>query len=225
MEAWTYDAPVGKLSPIILYRGVPISNKLYILILEEKEFARVGGNELVRADVRIISATNKDLKKAVASGQFREDLYYRLNVVNIELPPLRERKEDILLLSGHFLRKFTQENQKELSGFSREVSNFLLKYQWPGNVRELENTIERAVILTNNCYIEVSDLSQQNLPLIHSTPPAGSLAVVEKNHILNILNETGGNYSEAARILGISRVTLYNKIRGYELDVKKINSN
>jgi len=193
-------------------------------VLEEKEFTRVGGNELVKVDVRVISATNKDIKKAIASGQFREDLYYRLNVVTIELPPLRERKEDVLLLAQHFLKKFAVENQKEITDFSPEATDFLLKYEWPGNVRELENAIERAVILAKNSYIEVADLPQESLSLAHPAPPGESLEEIEKNHILNVLNETGENYSRAARILGISRVTLYNKIRAYKLDVKKIDS-
>jgi two-component system response regulator AtoC len=193
-------------------------------VLEEKEFARVGGNELVRADVRIISATNKDLKQAVASGQFREDLYYRLNVVNIELPPLRERREDILLLARHFLKKFAQENQKELSGLSREVSDFLLKYQWPGNVRELENTIERAVILAKGRYIDIDSLLQRASASGVSALPGTSLKEVERNHIMGVLNQTSGNYTEAARILGISRATLYHKVKAYGLGVKKRNS-
>ena len=186
-------------------------------VLEEKEFARVGGNELVRADVRIISATNKDLKKAIASGQFREDLYYRLNVVNIELPALRERREDILLLSRHFLKKFALENQKGISGFSREVNDFLLKYQWPGNVRELENTIERAVILAKGRYIGIDSLLQRASALGTSAIPGTSLKEVERNHIMGILYQTSGNYTEAARILGISRATLYHKVKAYGL--------
>jgi len=194
-------------------------------VLEEKEFARVGGNELIKVDVRVISATNKDMKKAVASGQFREDLYYRLNVVTIELPSLRKRREDIPLLAQHFLKKFAVENQKELTGFSPEATDFLLKYGWPGNVRELENAIERAVILAQNSCIEAADLRQENLQLTHSASPGKTLAEMEGEHIRNILNETGGNYSEAARILGISRVTLYNRIRAYGLGAKKLDSN
>jgi len=194
-------------------------------VLEEKEFTRVGGNELIKVDVRIISATNKDMKQAIANGQFREDLYYRLNVVTIELPSLREREEDIPLLAQHFLKKFAVENQKEITDFSPEATNFLLKCEWPGNVRELENAIERAVILAKNAYLEVADLPRQSSTLTHSAPPGKSLEEIEKNHILNVLNETGGNYTKAARILGISRVTLYNKIRAYGLDVKKTNSN
>jgi len=194
-------------------------------VLEEKEFTRVGGNELVKVDVRVVSATNKDIRKAVASGQFREDIYYRLNVVTIELPPLRERKEDIPLLAQHFLKKFAVENQKEITGFSPDATDFLLKYEWPGNVRELENAIERAVILAKNSNIEVTDLPRQNLLLARSASPGKKLEEVEKNHILDILTETQGNYSKAARILGISRMTLYNKARAYGINVKKIDKN
>ena len=125
------------------------------------------------------------MKKAVANGQFREDLYYRLNVVTIELPPLRERKEDIPLLAQHFLKKFAVGNQKEITDFSPEATNFLLKYEWPGNVRELENAIERAVILTKNTYIEVADLPRESPAMAHTAPPEKSLEEIEKNHILN----------------------------------------
>ena len=193
-------------------------------VLEEKELTRVGGNELIKVDVRVISATNKDIKKAVADGQFREDLYYRLNVVTVELPPLRERKEDIPLLAQHFLKKFAVENKKEVVAFSPEAVDLLMKYEWPGNVRELENAIERAVILSKDSYIKAVDLPQQEGLVARSTQLGKSITEVEKNHILNILNETNGNYSQAARILGISRVSLYNKIKAYRLDVNKLNS-
>ncbi len=194
-------------------------------VLEEKEFTRVGGNELIKVDVRIISATNKDMKKAIASGEFREDLYYRLNVVSIELPPLRERREDIPLLAQHFLKKFAIENQKEITGFSPEATDFLLKYEWPGNVRELENTIERAVILAQNPSIKMADMSQENMPLARSTPVRGNLKEIEKNYILETLTQSQGNYRKTARLLGISRMTLYNKVRTYGINVKKIDSN
>jgi two-component system response regulator AtoC len=194
-------------------------------VLEEKEFTRVGGNELIKVDVRVISATNKDMKKAIISEQFREDLYYRLNVVTIELPPLRERQEDIPLLAQHFLKKFAVENQKEITGFSPEAADLLLRYEWPGNVRELENAIERAVILAKNSQVEIIDLPQENLLLTHSVPAERNLSEVEREHIMNVLSETGGNYSQAARILGISRATLYNKIGAQGLVVKKIDSN
>ena len=194
-------------------------------VLEEKEFTRVGGNELIKVDVRIISATNKDMKKAIASGEFREDLYYRLNVVSIELPPLRERREDIPLLAQHFLKKFVIENQKEITGFSPEATDFLLKYEWPGNIRELENTIERAVILAQNPSIKMADMSQENMPLARSAPVRGDLKEMEKNYILETLTQSQGNYRKTARLLGISRMTLYNKVRTYGINVKKIDSN
>jgi len=190
-------------------------------VLEEKEFARVGGNEPIRVDVRVLSATNKDLRKAIEKQEFREDLYYRLNVVNIELPPLRERREDVPLLAEHFLNKFAMENQKEITGFSPEAMELVLDYDWPGNVRELENAIERAVILAKDSIITIADLPKENLSLAYSTTPRKNLKEVEKGHILNILRETGENYSEAARILGISRMTLYNKAKEYGFDVKK----
>ena len=193
-------------------------------VLEEKEFTRVGGNEPIKVDVRVISATNKDLRKAIEKQEFREDLYYRLNVVNIELPPLRERKEDISLLAEYFLNKFAAENRKDVTGFSPEAMEFVLDYDWPGNVRELENAIERAVILAKASIITIADLPQENLSLVRLASTGKNLKEVEKNHVLNVLRETGGNYSEAARILGISRMTLYNKAREYGFDVKKIDN-
>ena len=192
-------------------------------VLEEREFTRVGGDEPIKVDVRVISATNKDMIKAVADNQFREDLYYRLNVVSIELPPLRERKEDIPLLARHFLNKFAEENQKEIVDFSPEATSFLLKYEWPGNVRELENAVERAVILANNSYIEAKDMPQTTVPMKPSGPVEKSLKESEKKCILDVLKETHSNFSEAARVLGISRATLYNKIRAYGLNVRKID--
>jgi two-component system response regulator AtoC len=190
-------------------------------VLEEKEFTRVGGNEPIKVDVRVLSATNKDLRKAIEKQEFREDLYYRLNVVNIELPPLRERREDVPLLAEHFLHKFAMENQKEITGFSPKAMELVLDYDWPGNVRELENAIERAIILTQDSLITVADLPQENLSPAYSTTPKKNLKEVEKGHIWNVLRGTGENYSEAARILGISRMTLYNKAKEYGFDVKK----
>lgn len=194
----------------------------FLRVLEEKEFTRIGGNELIKVDVRVVSATNKDLKKAAEQSQFREDLYYRLNVVTIDLPSMMERKEDILLLAEHFLKEFAAENKKEIDGFSPEVIEFLLKYRWPGNVRELENTVERAVILAKGSSIEMPDLLQKDSPLIDSPAEGTSLKDVEKNHILSILNETDWNYSKTAKILGITRPTLYKKAKAYGLGVKKL---
>ena len=185
----------------------------FLRVLEEKAFTRVGGNEEIKVDVRIVAATNKDLIKAMESGQFREDLYYRLNVVMIELPPLRERREDIPLLAEYFLRKFAQENEKEVTGFSTEAMDFLIRRDWTGNVRELENAIERAVILAKSSSIEVTDLPERNLSQSSSFLPIKTIKEVEKNHILKVFSETQGNYSETARLLGITRATLYNKLK------------
>jgi two-component system, NtrC family, response regulator AtoC len=208
---------IGGLSPNI---------QVHLLrVLEEKEFARVGGAEQIPLDIRLISATNKDMKKSIEAGQFREDLYYRLNVVSIELPPLRERREDIPVLAEFFLKKYNEENLKKLGGFTPEANDFLLKYEWPGNIRELENAIERATILARGDNIEVGDLSQQSLYLPHKAPMGKTMREIEKNHILNILIECGGNCSEASRLLGISRMTLYNKIKAYGLNVNKVEAN
>lgn len=192
--------------------------------LEDKVLYRVGGNEPIPMDVRLISATDKDMKKAIEAGQFREDLYYRLSVVNIELPPLRERQDDIPVLAEYFLKKFDEENQKKVTGFSADANDYLLRYEWPGNIRELENAIERAVILAKGDYIEMADLSQQSLYLPHKALVGKTMRDVEKNHILNMLIEVNGNCSEAARLLGISRMTLYNKIKAYGLNIGNIGT-
>ncbi|MCK5181327.1 MAG: sigma-54-dependent Fis family transcriptional regulator, partial [Dehalococcoidia bacterium] len=136
----------------------------------------------------------------------------------------RERKEDIPLLAEHFLNKFAADNRKEVTGFSPDAMEFLLGYDWPGNVRELENAIERAVILAKDSLITVADLPQENLSLVRLASTGKNLKEVEKNHVLNVLRKTGGNYSEAARILGISRMTLYNKAKEYGSDVKKLDN-
>lgn len=188
-------------------------------VIEEKELTRVGGNEIMKIDLRIISATNKNLEEEVKKGNFREDLFYRLNVITINLPPLRDRKEDILLLAEHFLNKFSKENNKKIEGFSQEVIEFLLKYDYLGNVRELENIIEHAVIICNNDIIKVEHLpvpsKEEEMPL--STNKL--LREVEKAHILAVLKEVDYNLTKAAKLLGITRATLYNKIRTYNLQL------
>jgi DNA-binding NtrC family response regulator len=192
-------------------------------ILQEKEFSRVGGNEVIKVDVRIIAATNRDLKKAIEEGKFREDLYYRLNVISILIPPLRERKEDIPLLVDHFIEKFNIEMEKKIKGISPEALNSIMAYIWPGNVRELENTIERAMVITKGTMINVADLglpsrAEEN-SLTCAVPHSGdkSMKAVEKDHMAKILKENDWNIQRSAEILGIDRVTLYNKIRKYEL--------
>jgi DNA-binding NtrC family response regulator len=187
--------------------------------LEEKKITRVGGNEEIEADVRVIAATNKDLRAMVKQGAFREDLFYRLNVVSIQLPPLRDRREDILPLAEHFLRKFSKDNDKAVKCFSPEVIEFIMNYSWPGNVRELENMIEHGVILAKNKEIRMADLPQE---FCQPTQPEGkTIEDVTKNHILQVVEEAKGNISEAAKTLGIQRMTLYNKLKKYNYTVNK----
>jgi len=187
-------------------------------VLEEKKFTRVGGTEVLQTDVRIISATNKDLKAMVAEEKFREDLYYRINVVSILLPPLRAKKEDIPLLVQHFLKKYCIENKKEIDGLSSEASRLLMKYDWPGNVRELENVIERAVVVAKERIIVPEDL-----PLLAAEEgkfkptPDMSLREVEKEHILLALESNNWNITKTAKMLGIDRNTLSSRIKKYKL--------
>ena len=189
-------------------------------VLEERKFQRVGGNEPIDVDVRIIAATNKDLKKAVADGSFREDLFYRLNVIPVTLPPLRERKEDIPLLVEHFLDRLEAEMKKRVK-VSPEAMGALLAHDWPGNVRELRNVLERGAVVAQGDVIKPADLGLAPAPV--RAPGANapgepvSLEEVEKRHISEVLGPTGGNVSQAARLLGIDRVTLYNKIRKFQL--------
>ncbi|MEE9501858.1 MAG: sigma-54 dependent transcriptional regulator [Candidatus Aminicenantaceae bacterium] len=181
--------------------------------LEEKKITRIGSNEEIDVDARIITATNKDLRSMVLEGQFREDLYYRLKVVTINLPALKDRKEDILPLAEHFLKKYAEENSKDVINLSPEVIEFMLNYSWPGNVRELENMIEHGVILSTSNAVMMAELPQD---IIHPTPTEEkTIEAVTKVHILNVLEETKGNISEAAKILGIQRMTLYNKLKKY----------
>jgi two-component system response regulator AtoC len=189
--------------------------------LEDKKITRVGCNEEIEVDVRFISATNRDLRTMVKQGDFREDLYYRLNVVRIELPSLKDRKEDILPLAEHFLKKYSEENSKSIKKFSPEVVKFMLNYSWPGNVRELENMIERGVILSKKNSITLDELPQD---IIHPTPVEGkTIESVERNHIIRVLEETKGNISKAAKILGIRRMTLYNKLKKYNYVVNNLD--
>jgi len=191
--------------------------------LQDGEVRRVGSNTSIRVDVRIISATNRDLRAAMTEGQFREDLYYRLNVFQIEVPPLRDRPEDIQLLAAYFLERFSGRMHKKLSGFSEEAQYLLLRYPYPGNVRELENAIQRAVALAEDDIIRPEDLP----PLMRERPrrqiegPKGTLEVpdglsldeVEALYIRRTLEQLDGNVSSAARRLGISRSTLWRKLK------------
>jgi DNA-binding NtrC family response regulator len=184
-------------------------------VLESKQFTRVGGNEIVKVDFRLISATNENLEKLVEEGKFREDLYYRLNVFTIYVPPLRERRSDIAILANHFVQKFARQMNKPPLKISDEAMEILLNYNWPGNVRELENAIERAMVIGKPPEIKPSDLPfhlEKNY-----FNDSDSLEEVEKNHISRVLKKYDWNISRAAAALEIDRVTLYNKIKKYGL--------
>ncbi len=188
-------------------------------VLEDRRFFRVGGSESIAVDVRIIAATNRDLKKAVADGDFREDLFYRLNVIPIQLPPLRQRREDIPLLVEHFVEQLAAEMHRNVTEVSADAMRLLMSQEWPGNVRELRNVLERAVVVASGEVIQADDLGLAAPITALGTGPLGmvSLEEVEKRHIANVLLETGGNISQAARVLAINRATLYNKIKRYHL--------
>lgn len=182
-------------------------------VIEESVFRRVGGLKDIRVDLRVIAATNLGLEDEVRKGRFREDLFYRLKVIALALPALRDRGKDILLLARHFLSRLGRELKKPLKGFDAQAEEALLSYQWPGNIRELRNTIERAVIFSEGERLIAADLE---LPArAASGGPAGllPLAQMERRHILKVLDAAGGNKTEAARILGISRSTLREKLR------------
>ena len=202
----------------------PIQAKL-LRVIQEREIQRVGGDRPVGVDVRILAATNRDLKKEVETGRFREDLYYRLNVVTLTVPPLRDRPEDIPLLAQHFLTRFAEKNRKRIKAFTPAAMDALLRAGWPGNVRELENAVERAVILSVGEYV-----TERELPVFdareEAVVPAEGLSSltgmplddVEREVILATLRDVGGNKSEAARVLGITRATLHKKLKKYEED-------
>jgi two-component system response regulator HydG len=193
-------------------------------VLQEREITRVGGETVVPVDVRLIVATNKNLSELIANGLFREDLYYRLNVVSLEIPPLRERREDIPLLAQHFLKLFAAKNQKEIKGLTPKAMDQFVRYGWPGNVRELMNAVERGVVLARSEYLADEVLPFLLAPL---ATPAGAISAldelsgeipleqVEKATILRTLEAAGGNKSEAARRLGITRKTLQTKLKQY----------
>jgi two-component system response regulator HydG len=199
---------------------IPLKMQVDLLrVLEEKRFQRVGGREYIPVDFRFISATHKDLEEEIRQGRFRKDFFFRINVIEIRVPPLRERKEDIPLLAQHFLQKFRRETNKPVTTISRDALNLLTSYDWPGNVRELENAVERAVVLAKSRVLTKDDfafLLRQKLVHDVSEEPK-SLEEVERRHIEKILNETDWNISKAAKILGVNRTTLHAKIKKYQL--------
>ncbi|MBW1772809.1 MAG: sigma-54-dependent Fis family transcriptional regulator [Deltaproteobacteria bacterium] len=185
-------------------------------VLEDRVFYRVGGTQPIEAEFRVIAATNRDLEKAIKDGVFREDLFYRLNVITFDMPPLRDRKEDIPLLAEHFLHRFTKETNKPIDGIAREAIDEMMLYEWPGNVRELENAVERAVVVSKERKIIPNDLPIFR-PEYRLDAPGKSLMEVEKKHISQVLQDNQWNISRSADILGIDRSTLYNKIKRYKL--------
>jgi two-component system response regulator HydG len=192
-------------------------------VLQEREITRVGGEEVIKVNVRIIAATNKDLLQEIETGRFREDLYYRLNVVSLHIAPLRERREDIPLLAQHFLKTFAEKNSKQIKGFNPHAMDKLIRHDWPGNIRELMNTIERSVVLSRSEYIDEQGLTLtlKDMQEVRETSPQDvimsgmPLEEVEKASILNTLEAAGGNKSEASRQLGITRRTLHKKLKKY----------
>ncbi len=185
-------------------------------VLQERSFRRLGGSELIEVDVRLISATNRDLMRMVEEGSFRSDLYYRLNVVNIHLPPLRERREDVPLLVAHFMTKYNLEFNKKFERVREDAMAMMLDYQWAGNVRELENVIERAVVIGQGV-----EIGPELLPFCRTEAPAGpealTLEEVERRHIEHMLTREQWNIARTARILGIDRTTLHKKIKKFDL--------
>jgi DNA-binding NtrC family response regulator len=210
---------IGEIAPSVQVK--------LLRFLQEREFERVGGNETISVDVRVIAATNRNLQQMVAEGKFREDLYYRLNVINLEMPALRDRPSDVPLLASHFLRKYAAENAKEVRGFSAEALDCLTGYGWPGNVRELENVIERAVVLAESAEISVANLpaqfasakARQGLQI-----PGATMDEIERYAITRTLESTGGSTSEAGKILDISVRKIQYKLHEYESAPKSARS-
>ncbi len=206
---------IGDISPVVQPK--------ILRFIQSGEFRRVGGNTTLNADVRILSATNKNLKDEVREGRFREDLLYRLNVITIEIPPLRQRKQDIPLLVASFLANRMKTKVK--TSISQKAMEILMEYDWPGNIRELENVIERAAILCRNSMIEPADLSLPNAPMTLPASGAGdqkigtavALKEIERYHIEGVLRSFRGNKAESAKVLGISLKTLYTKIQQYQI--------
>ncbi len=189
-------------------------------VIQEKEITPVGSDRNIKTDVRIIASTNKDLKKMSEQGSFRQDLYFRLNVVNVEIPPLRERNEDIPNLALHFLQIFSKKNHRDIKGFAPEAMDAMIRYRWEGNVRELSNCVERAVVLARSDYITIDDLSFIQTEGMDNIESGANLENIKLSHIeekaiISTLESAGGNKSEAARRLGITRKTLLKKLKQY----------
>jgi DNA-binding NtrC family response regulator len=202
---------IGEISPSLQVK--------LLRFLQEHEFERVGGTQTIRVDVRVIAATNRNLQEEVARGRFREDLFYRLNVVNIETPPLRDRRSDIPAIAKFFLDRYAKENAKSIDAISAQALDLLVAYDWPGNVRELENAIERAIVLATGTEIEARHLPQHVRPVATTgapTIPGSTMAELERYAILETMKAAGGSTSKAAEILGISARTIQYRLHEYQ---------
>jgi two-component system response regulator HydG len=207
---------------------IPASTQVKLLrVLQERTFERVGGNESIQVDVRLIAATNRDLAADVQDGRFREDLYYRLNVVHIDMPPLRVRDNDVLLLANHFLRRFSADNRRKIESFSDRARAKLLAHRWPGNVRELENAIERAVVLCEGNRIEEEHLPIEVAPVAKGAIriPGATMAEIERFAILSTLEATNGSTTKAAEMLDISVRTIQYRLHEYGVAMKSKRGN
>lgn len=210
---------IGELS-------LPVQVKL-LRFLQEREFQRVGGERTLKADVRIVSATHQDLEARIKEGSFREDLFYRINVVTMKIPPLRERREDIPVLIDHFVKRFARDNRKKIDGVSREARDLLIRYDYPGNVRELENIIERAIVICRGSLLTLDDLPFQEALCASGTETEGeesregslqyALETLERQMISDALEKAGFNQSQAAKLLGLSERMLRYKLKKYGL--------
>jgi DNA-binding NtrC family response regulator len=204
---------------------MPIDTQSKLLrVLQDQEVRPVGGKTSYKTNCRIIASTNRKPDDAIKDGKLREDLYYRISAIAVHLPPLRERRDDILPLAGAFLKRFAAQANREIRGFKSDAEDRLTAFDWPGNVRQLQNEIQRAVLLCEGAEVSAADLSVTNVPVTSVPPGEGDssftlLEGVERNAIIQMLKETGGNKLEAAKRLGIGRQTLYNKIKAYGIEV------
>ena len=207
---------------------MPLGTQAMLLrFIDQRQFKRVGGTENIAVDLRIVTATNRRLEEEVQKERFRGDLLYRLKVVSITMPPLRERGADVILLVNHFLAEFGRKFKKSFTGVSPEAADFLLRYSWPGNVRQLRNLVERIVLLEKGPTLGVAHLPQEIVVAVNEAPGGAasksslSLAEIEEKHIRQVMKMTEGNKSRASRILGISRPTLIEKLKRMDVDVKE----
>jgi two-component system NtrC family response regulator len=206
---------------------IPLSVQVKLLrVLQEKEFERIGGNETIKTDVRLVAATNRDLEKAMKDGSFREDLYYRLNVVTVAIPPLRDRKEDIPALMEHFIKKYSMENKKKITGVTAEARDLLMRYSYPGNVRELENIIERAVVLAKSetitsaeipLHLRTVEIEEKICVAKRDGSLTDTLETLERGIIMEAMKAVGGVQTRAAEKLGISERVLRYKLKKYKI--------